>query len=223
MAVHRVSRLQPENIRGCLSRFSGSGSSLALRLGSSGAPESPGGNRNGGGPHQYSPRIHLMAGRIPVASLRTDVAKDMETVFVQNLIYAADVLSKEGITGMIEPINSRITDPRYFLDSPHQAAAILERVGKPNIKLQMDVFHWEIMDRNLTQNIHKYFPLIGHIQIAQVPGRNEPDSVGDLDFKYLFNMLEKLSYQGYIGCEYKPAGSTHEGLGWLKDYWTHSK
>ncbi|KAM9848992.1 putative hydroxypyruvate isomerase isoform 1-T1 [Aulostomus maculatus] len=168
-------------------------------------------------------RIHLMAGRIPVASLRTDVAKDMETVFVQNLIYAADVLSKEGITGMIEPINSRITDPRYFLDSPHQAAAILERVGKPNIKLQMDVFHWEIMDRNLTQNIHKYFPLIGHIQIAQVPGRNEPDSVGDLDFKYLFNMLEKLSYQGYIGCEYKPAGSTHEGLGWLKDYWTHSK
>ncbi|XP_059197873.1 putative hydroxypyruvate isomerase [Centropristis striata] len=168
-------------------------------------------------------RIHLMAGRLPVGSNRVTVAKDMEEIFVQNLNYAADILSKEGITGLIEPINTRITDPRYFLDSPHQAAAILEKVGKPNIKLQMDVFHWQIMDGNLTQNMHKYFPIIGHVQIAQVPERNEPDSAGELNYRYLFNMLEDLDYQGYIGCEYKPLGSTKEGLGWFTDYSTHSK
>ncbi|XP_041791090.1 putative hydroxypyruvate isomerase isoform X1 [Chelmon rostratus] len=168
-------------------------------------------------------RIHLMAGRIPVGSHRAAVAKEMEAIFVQNLIYAADILSKEGITGLIEPINTRITDPRYFLDSPHHAAAILEKVGKPNIKLQMDVFHWQIMDGNLTQNIHKYFPVIGHVQIAQVPGRNEPNSAGELNYSYLFNTLENHGYQGYIGCEYKPQGSTEEGLHWLKDYCTHSK
>ncbi|XP_017291183.1 putative hydroxypyruvate isomerase [Kryptolebias marmoratus] len=166
-------------------------------------------------------RIHLMAGRIPVDSHRQTVAQEMENVFVQNLKYAADVLSKEGITGLIEPINTRITDPRYFLDSPHQAAAILEKVGKPNIKLQMDLFHWQIMDGNLTQNIHKYFPIIGHVQVAQVPCRNEPDSDGELNYSYLFNMLENLGYKGYIGCEYKPLESTEKGLGWIKQYQTH--
>ncbi|AWP11362.1 Hydroxypyruvate isomerase isoform 2 [Scophthalmus maximus] len=168
-------------------------------------------------------RIHLMAGRVPVGSHRTAVAKEMEAIFVQNLTYAADILSKEGITGLIEPINTRITDPRYFLDSPHQAAVILEKLGKPNIKLQMDIFHWQIMDGNLTQNIHKYFPIIGHVQIAQVPCRNEPNSAGELNYSYLFNILENIDYQGYIGCEYKPLGSTMESLGWIKDYWTCSK
>ncbi|XP_068449259.1 putative hydroxypyruvate isomerase isoform X1 [Clinocottus analis] len=162
-------------------------------------------------------RIHLMAGRVPLGSNRAAVAKEMEAIFVQNLNYAAEIFSKEGITGLIEPINTRITDPRYFLDSPHQAAAILEKVGKPNLKLQMDVFHWQIMDGNLTQNIHKYLPIIGHVQIAQVPGRNEPDSAGELNYSYLFTTLEALHYQGYIGCEYKPLGSTQEGLGWMKD------
>ncbi|XP_070688512.1 putative hydroxypyruvate isomerase isoform X2 [Pempheris klunzingeri] len=162
-------------------------------------------------------RIHLMAGRLPIGSHRMEVAKEMEAVFVQNLNYAADILSKEGITGLIEPINSRITDPRYFLDCPHQAAGIVEQVGKHNIKLQMDVFHWQIMDGNLTQNMHKYFPIIGHVQIAQVPHRNEPDSPGELSYSYLFTTLEKLGYQGYVGC------STKEGLDWIKDYCTHSK
>uniref|UniRef100_A0A3Q3WRF5 Putative hydroxypyruvate isomerase n=1 Tax=Mola mola TaxID=94237 RepID=A0A3Q3WRF5_MOLML len=168
-------------------------------------------------------RIHLMAGRVPLGSHRTAVDKEMEAVFVQNLKYAADILSKEGITGVIEPINTRITDPRYFLDSPCQAAAILEKVGKPNIKLQMDVFHWQIMDGNLTQNIHMYLPIIGHVQIAQVPGRNEPNSAGELNYSYLFNILQSCGYQGYIGCEYKPLGTTNEGLGWLKEYCLHSK
>ncbi|XP_050933166.1 putative hydroxypyruvate isomerase isoform X3 [Lates calcarifer] len=102
-------------------------------------------------------RIHLMAGRVPVGTNRMAVAKEMEAIFIQNLNYAADILSKEGVTGLIEPINTRITDPRYFLDSPHQAAGILEKLGKPNIKLQMDIFHWQIMDGNLTQKHTQVF------------------------------------------------------------------
>ncbi|KAJ7986391.1 hypothetical protein DPEC_G00339420 [Dallia pectoralis] len=163
--------------------------------------------------------IHLMAGRVPVGADRATVAMEMENTFIKNLKHAADVLTKEGITGLIEPINTRITDPRYFLDSPHHAADILKKVDRPNIKIQLDIFHWQIMDGNLTQNIQKYFPLIGHVQIAQVPDRNEPDSAGELNFPYLFRLLEELGYQGYVGCEYKPLGSTKDGLVWVNNYW----
>ncbi|MBN3313292.1 HYI isomerase, partial [Atractosteus spatula] len=172
-------------------------------------------------------RIHLMAGRVPAGQDRAAAAGEMEATFIANLRYAADVLSKEGILGLVEPINTRITDPRYFLNSPHQAAAILQKVGRSNIKLQMDIFHWQIMDGNLTQNIKTYFPLVGkyicfslihtnamgdagafsgHIQIAQVPGRNEPDSPGEVNYPYVFGVLEEMGYQGYIGCEYRPKG-----------------
>uniref|UniRef100_UPI00398E9224 putative hydroxypyruvate isomerase isoform X1 n=2 Tax=Pristiophorus japonicus TaxID=55135 RepID=UPI00398E9224 len=166
-------------------------------------------------------RIHLMAGRIPVGLDRTSVTKAMEATYIGNLKYAADILSKEGMLGLIEPINTRITDPRYFLNTPHQAAKILQQVDRPNLKLQLDLFHWQIMDGNLTQNITNYFPLIGHVQIAQVPNRNEPDSPGEISYSYIFNLLEKLGYQGYIGCEYTPKGNTVGGLGWLRTYETN--
>uniref|UniRef100_A0A672N395 Putative hydroxypyruvate isomerase n=1 Tax=Sinocyclocheilus grahami TaxID=75366 RepID=A0A672N395_SINGR len=164
--------------------------------------------------------IHLMAGRVPAGADRCAVAMEMEDTFVQNLKHAAGVLSKEGILGLIEPINTRITDPRYFLDSPHQAAVILQRVAHPSIRMQMDIYHWQIMDGNLTQNIRKYLPMTGHIQIAQVPDRHEPDSDGELSYTYLFKLLEELDYQDYIGCEYKPQRSTEAGLDWLRRYWS---
>uniref|UniRef100_A0A4W3GWG1 Hydroxypyruvate isomerase n=1 Tax=Callorhinchus milii TaxID=7868 RepID=A0A4W3GWG1_CALMI len=164
-------------------------------------------------------RIHLMAGRVPAGQDKASVTKKMECTFIENLKYAADILSKEGILGLVEPINNRITDPNYFLNTPHQAVQILQKVDRPNMKLQLDVFHWQIMDGNLTQNINTYFPLIGHVQIAQVPGRNEPDSPGEVNYSYIFNLLEELGYQGYIGCEYAPKGNTVDGLGWLKTYW----
>ncbi|XP_023663153.1 putative hydroxypyruvate isomerase [Paramormyrops kingsleyae] len=168
-------------------------------------------------------RIHLMAGRVPPGMDRACIAMEMEATFIDNLKFAADVLSKEGILGLIEPINTRITDPQYFLDTPHQAAAILHKVGHSNMKLQMDIFHWQIMDGNLTQNIQKYFPIIGHVQIAQVPDRNEPDSSGEVNFPYLFDLLETVGYKGYIGCEYKPNSTTEAGLGWLREYWNNHK
>ncbi|XP_073450019.1 putative hydroxypyruvate isomerase isoform X1 [Aquarana catesbeiana] len=163
-------------------------------------------------------RIHIMAGRVPVGLDRESVEKEMEETFVENLRYAADVLHQAGIVGLIEPINSRITEPRYFLNTPQQAAAILQKVGRENLKMQMDLFHWQIMDGNLTENIRRYFPLIGHVQIAQVPHRHEPDSPGELNFPYLFDLLEELGYRGYIGCEYKPRGDTVAGLGWMQEY-----
>ncbi|XP_053324891.1 putative hydroxypyruvate isomerase [Spea bombifrons] len=163
-------------------------------------------------------RIHIMAGRVPVGAERASIEKQMEETFIENLAYAADVLGQTGLVGLLEPINCRITDPRYFLNTPQQAASILQKVGKPNLKMQMDLYHWQIMDGNLTQNIKTYLPLVGHVQIAQVPHRNEPDSPGELNFVYLFNLLRDLGYEGHVGCEYKPRGDTMAGLGWIKTY-----
>ncbi|XP_067423934.1 putative hydroxypyruvate isomerase isoform X2 [Emydura macquarii macquarii] len=106
-------------------------------------------------------RIHLMAGRVPVGAERAAVAAEMEATFIENLRHAADILAQEDMVGLLEPMNSRITDPRYFLTTPRQAAAILEKVGRPNLQLQLDVFHCQIEEGNLTQNLQRYFPLIG--------------------------------------------------------------
>uniref|UniRef100_A0A8D0GR04 Hydroxypyruvate isomerase (putative) n=1 Tax=Sphenodon punctatus TaxID=8508 RepID=A0A8D0GR04_SPHPU len=156
------------------------------------------------------PRIHLMAGRIPPRAERAAVATTMEDTFIENLRYAADLLAQEDMVGLLEPINSRITDPRYFLTTPHQAAAILEKVGRPNLRLQ---------PVPVATQPSLCLPPSGHIQIAQVPGRHEPDSPGEVNFPYLFQLLETLGYDGYVGCEYKPQGDTLEGLGWLRSYW----
>nr|XP_058919890.1 putative hydroxypyruvate isomerase isoform X1 [Kogia breviceps] len=194
------------------------------------------------------PRIHLMAGRVPQGADRAAVRSEMETVFLENLRHAAGVLAQENLVGLLEPINTRITDPRYFLDTPQQgrtpalclllsldsctlleshgplpgfppAAAILEKVGRPNLQLQMDIFHWQIMDGNLTGNIREFLPFVGHVQVAQVPGRGEPSSPGELNFPYLFQLLEDEGYKGFVGCEYQPRGDTVEGLSWLRSYW----
>uniref|UniRef100_A0A8C5X440 Putative hydroxypyruvate isomerase n=1 Tax=Malurus cyaneus samueli TaxID=2593467 RepID=A0A8C5X440_9PASS len=142
------------------------------------------------------PRIHVMAGRVPLGTDRAAVADEMETTFIENLRYAADLLAQEDMIGLLEPINNRITDPRYYLNTPQQAAAILEKVGRPNLKLQL----------KLAQVHRGILAAMGHIQIAQVPGRHEPDSPGELNFPYIFELLESLGYAGYVGCEYAPKG-----------------
>uniref|UniRef100_A0A8D0GL29 Putative hydroxypyruvate isomerase n=1 Tax=Sphenodon punctatus TaxID=8508 RepID=A0A8D0GL29_SPHPU len=140
------------------------------------------------------PRIHLMAGRIPPRAERAAVATTMEDTFIENLRYAADLLD---MVGLLEPINSRITDPRPSLWL-HTSRRPVPVATQPSLRLP---------------------PLLGHIQIAQVPGRHEPDSPGEVNFPYLFQLLETLGYDGYVGCEYKPQGDTLEGLGWLRSYW----
>uniref|UniRef100_A0A672N3B5 Putative hydroxypyruvate isomerase n=1 Tax=Sinocyclocheilus grahami TaxID=75366 RepID=A0A672N3B5_SINGR len=165
-------------------------------------------------------QIHLMAGRVPAGADRCAVAMEMEDTFVQNLKHAAGVLSKEGILGLIEPINTRITDPRYFLDSPHQAAVILQRVAHPSIRMQMVSENIHALQSKICPLTHGFTAVTGHIQIAQVPDRHEPDSDGELSYTYLFKLLEELDYQDYIGCEYKPQRSTEAGLDWLRRYWS---
>uniref|UniRef100_A0A8C4N1F2 Putative hydroxypyruvate isomerase n=1 Tax=Eptatretus burgeri TaxID=7764 RepID=A0A8C4N1F2_EPTBU len=164
-------------------------------------------------------RINVLAGRIPSKGSRVTMTSQMEETYVENLRFSADLLEKNGIIGLVEPINNRLTEPLYFVNTPHQALDIVQKVNRPNIKLQLDLFHCQIMDGNLTGNIQSLFPYIGHIQIAQVPRRSEPDSAGEINFPYIFSLLEELGYQGYVGCEYAPRGDTLSGLQWLRNYW----
>ncbi|KAH3867284.1 putative hydroxypyruvate isomerase [Dreissena polymorpha] len=157
-------------------------------------------------------RMHIMAGR----TSRYD-HEEMENTYLDNLRFAADRLQKEGIMCLIEPLNSRITAPNYFLNNLHKGVEYIKKVNHPNLKLQFDVFHAQIISGDLTGNLKKYLPFIGHIQIAQVPDRGEPDLNGEVNYKYIFRLLEDIGYEGFIGLEYKPRTTTQEGLKWIKE------
>lgn len=154
-------------------------------------------------------RLHAMAGLIPAGA---DRARHRAT-YVSNLAYAAKEVAKEGITLLIEPINTRDI-PGYFLNTQAEAHAVREEVGAPNLKVQMDLYHVQIVEGDLAVKLRRYLPHVGHIQIASVPERNEPDR-GEVNYPYLFALLDELGYEGWVGCEYRPAGRTEEGLGWL--------
>uniref|UniRef100_A0A8C2L9W1 Hydroxypyruvate isomerase n=1 Tax=Cyprinus carpio TaxID=7962 RepID=A0A8C2L9W1_CYPCA len=165
-------------------------------------------------------RIHLMVGRVPAGADRCTVAMEMEDTFVQNLKHAAGVLSKEGILGLIEPINIRITDPQYFLDSPHQAAVVLQRVAHPSIRMQM-LSDIPAQHKKICLSTHGFAAVTGHIHIAQVPDRHEPDSDGELSFSNLFKLLEdEISFLIVHTCKYDCPGSTEACLDWLRRYWS---
>lgn len=157
-------------------------------------------------------RMHIQAGNKPKTA-----DPDLEKTYLANIKNAADKLQKEGILALIEPLNTRHTAPNYFLYDIHTAVDYLKRMDHPNVKLQFDFFHIQIMDGNLTANIEKYLPYIGHIQVAQVPDRGEPNLHGEINYKYIFKMLEEKGYDGYIGLEYNPRGNTVEGLKWIQE------
>lgn len=159
-------------------------------------------------------RVHVLAGKCPVGI----EWNEMESLYIENITWASNMLQKCNIETMIEPINNRSV-PGYFLSSYDKAVGYIERINNPMLKLQMDIFHLQIICGNITENIKKYLPYTGHIQVAQVPDRHEPDSAGELNYTYIFNLLQELGYSGYIGCEYIPAADkTDDGLGWLKAY-----
>lgn len=160
-------------------------------------------------------RLHAMAGKVPPG---TDPAglQAMQATYVSNLRHAARRVGGAGITLLIEPINSRDM-PGYFLHHQQQAHDIVAEVGEPNLKVQMDLYHCQIMEGDLARRIEGHFDGIGHIQIASVPARHEPDE-GEVNYPYLFDLLERLGYTGYIGCEYNPRAGTSTGLGWLQRY-----
>ena len=157
-------------------------------------------------------RLHAMAGLLP-AGVSPEQAR---STYVNNLRAASRVLADEGITLLIEPINTRDM-PGYFLNWQQQAHDIVAEVGAPNLKVQMDFYHCQIMEGDLTRRLERHFGGVGHVQIAGVPDRHEPDA-GEVAFAHLFERLDALGFDGWIGCEYRPAGATSAGLGWLRPY-----
>jgi hydroxypyruvate isomerase len=160
-----------------------------------------------------NPRIHVMAG-IPTAS---DDTSACTSLFVENLAWAAGLARPHNITLLIEPLNP-VDMPGYFLKSADQAAGILNDVGAPNVKLQYDLYHQQMSRGAVAGNLRRYFAIIGHIQVAGVPGRNEPDALQELNVPYLFNVIDELGYEGWVGCEYRPRSGTEAGLAWLRPY-----
>jgi len=157
-----------------------------------------------------TPRLHAMAGLVPEGVSR---AACLET-YIENLRHAARELARHGRTLLIEPINGRDM-PGYFLQTQAEAHAIREAVAEPNLKVQMDFYHAQIVEGDLATTFRKYFDGIGHVQIASVPERHEPDD-GEVNYPYLFGLLDRLGYAGWVGCEYRPRGRTEDGLGWLR-------
>ncbi len=136
--------------------------------------------------------------------------------YLENLRHAARETARRGITLLVEPINTRDI-PGYFLNTQAEAHALREEVGAENLAVQMDLYHAQIVEGDVTTKLRRYVRHVGHVQIAGVPERNEPDT-GELDHRYLFRVLDDLGYQGWVGCEYRPARGTVEGLGWFAPY-----
>ncbi|NYT85382.1 2-oxo-tetronate isomerase [Pollutimonas harenae] len=156
-----------------------------------------------------TPSVHVMAGLIPDAAQK----QQYHDIFLTRLEYAAAQCALHGITVLIEPINSRDM-PHYFLSRQDQAHAIVDQVAAANLKVQMDFYHVQIMEGDIAMTFRKFQPNVGHIQIAGVPDRHEPDT-GEVNYTYLFKLLDELDYKGWVGCEYRPAKGTLDGLGWL--------
>ena len=166
------------------------------------------------------PRVHVMAGIVP-AGLAADALRAMESLYITNLAYAAAEAAKVGVEVLIEPINTRDI-PGYFLSRQAQAHDIIRQIGAPNLKVQMDLYHCQVAEGDVAMKLRHYLPTgqVGHLQIAGAPGRNEPDA-GELNYPYLFSVLEALGYDGWVGAEYAPVRgaqscATAEGLGWFR-------
>jgi len=156
--------------------------------------------------------VHAMAGLVPEGSDRAAAQR----AYVANLRHAAERLAPESVTVVIEPINNRDI-PGYYLNTTTQAMQVIGAVGHPNLKLQLDLYHVQIMEGDLAHRIRALAGRYPHVQIAGNPGRHEPD-VGEINYPFLFDLLDELGYSGWIGCEYRPKGETRAGLGWARRY-----
>ena len=156
------------------------------------------------------PQLNCLVGR-PPAGLPREV---VEATLVANLRFAAEVLERADIRLLTEPANTRDV-PGYFLTGTDQAARLIQAVDHPNLALQYDVYHMQIMEGDLAPTLERHLGRIGHIQIADTPGRHEPGT-GEIDYPFLLDHLDRIGYRGCIGCEYHPATTTEAGLGWAR-------
>jgi len=137
-------------------------------------------------------------------------------VYLNNLSYAARQAARQGITIVIEPINQRDM-PGYFLNRQDDAHAICREVGEPNLKVLFDLYHCQIVEGDLASKMKRDLSGIAHMQIAGVPERHEPDR-GEVNYPYLFRLMDELGYDGWVGCEYRPRAGTSEGLTWINSW-----
>ncbi|KNC08232.1 hydroxypyruvate isomerase [Pantoea sp. RIT-PI-b] len=157
-------------------------------------------------------QVHIMAATVPNGADRAAY----ETTFVQNMHYAAERFAPHGIRLLLEALNP-VTKPNYLYSSQYQTLAMMARIDRPNVFTQLDLFHAQLVDGNLTHLIREYAGRYRHIQIASAPHRHEPDE-GEINYTYLFNLLDEVGYDGWVGCEYIPRGRTEAGLGWFAPY-----
>ena len=160
----------------------------------------------------YCPRVNCLAGITPPGE--SDEAA--RNTFIRNMTYAAARLKTAGLALLIEAVNTRDV-PGFFLSSTAQAIDIMAAVGSDNLFLQYDVYHMTMMGEDVERTLGRWLPAVGHIQVADVPGRHEPGT-GEIDYEGLFAFLDRAGYQGWIGGEYKPAGLTEDGLAWARPY-----
>ncbi len=157
--------------------------------------------------------LHLMAGKIAADADHAACARTL----VDNIRLAADAVAGDGITLVLEPINTKVDIPGYFYDTTAAALEIIDAADRQNVKLLYDIYHMQIMEGDIARTIERLLPRIGHIQLADNPGRHEPGT-GEINYPWLLGRLDALGYDGWVGCEYKPAGDTAAGLGWAKPY-----
>jgi hydroxypyruvate isomerase len=156
--------------------------------------------------------VHCMAG-IPGPEVPPVTAA---ALFAANLAWAAERAYAAGVKLVIEPINHRDM-PGYFLHTQAQGAAVVEAIGRDRLGLQFDVYHVQTSEGDITKRMERHMPLIAHMQIADVPARNEPGT-GEIGWDYVFRRMDELGYQGWVGCEYRPAGETLAGLAWRQRF-----
>jgi hydroxypyruvate isomerase len=157
-------------------------------------------------------QLNCLAGKLPAGVTR----EQAHATLVANLRYAAERLREVGIRLLVEPING-FDIPGFFLTRTEQAIAIIEEVGGDNLLLQYDVYHAQRMEGELAATLQRHLANIGHIQVADNPGRNEPGT-GEIHFAFLLRHLDALGWKGYVGCEYRPRTNTLDGLGWMREF-----
>ncbi len=158
-------------------------------------------------------KLHAMAGIVPDGAV---TRRHLDT-YADNVRFLADTVAPEGIDVMVEAINSRVDIPGYLIDTSAKAFAAIAAVDRDNVYFQYDVYHLQIMEGDLARSFERHLARIGHVQIADNPGRNEPGS-GEIDYPWLLQRIDELGYDGWVGCEYRPAAATSAGLGWAGAY-----